>query len=104
MVTDHILVCFDLSVRGEAGNHGIVDVANLIELFLPILKPSEAGDSTSPKSQKEACDAYEEEMIDRTRPAVLRSRQACLDAHNYAAINDNSPLVARRATFVPEAA
>lgn len=90
------------SVRGEAGNHGIVDVANLLELLLPILKPPEAAEGNSAKTQKEACDAYEEEMIDRVKPAVLRSRQACLDAHNYASIDENSPLVARRATFVSD--
>jgi hypothetical protein len=48
-------------------------------------------------SLKEAVDAYENEMIDRTYPAVLRSRKACLDANNYASVSADSPLIGRRA-------
>lgn len=36
-------------------------------------------------------------MVARTRPAVLTSRRACLDAHDYKRINESSPLVSRRA-------
>lgn len=44
-------------------------------------------------------DRYEEEMISRTGPAVLLSRKACLDAHNYAGIDERSPLIAKRAVI-----
>ena len=36
-------------------------------------------------------------MIQRTAPAVLNSRRACLDAHDYKSISEASPLVGRRA-------
>lgn len=49
-----------------------------------------------------AIDAYEEEMIQRTGPAVLTSRRACLDAHEYARINDQSPLVSKRVKITEE--
>lgn len=44
-----------------------------------------------------ACDSYEHEMIARTHAAVLLSRRACLDAHDYKRIDESSPLVSRRA-------
>ena len=50
----------------------------------------------------EAINAYESEMIRRAGPAVLNSRQACVDAHNYACINDQSPLISRRSIVTEE--
>ncbi|RDW77709.1 hypothetical protein BP6252_05762 [Coleophoma cylindrospora] len=73
--------------RGEAANHGIADVRVFLEQFVP-------GEGEALKSK---IDAYEVEMIERTRPAVLRSRKACLHAHDYASVTDQSPLIARRA-------
>lgn len=46
---------------------------------------------------KEVIDDYEEEMITRTRPAVFKSRQACIDANNFSSVNSDSPLISRRA-------
>lgn len=90
-------------VRGEAGNHGILDVANLLAQILPVfghLSDTNINRSgTAPRTLKEACDAFEEEMIERCRPAVLRSRKACYDAHDYANIDEKSPLVARRGAY-----
>lgn len=46
---------------------------------------------------KQAVDGYEVEMRERTAPAVLLSRQACLDAHDWERIKEgNSPLLATR--------
>lgn len=45
---------------------------------------------------KDAMHTYEIEMIERTELAVLASRQACLDAHDYTRLDDQSPLVRRR--------
>lgn len=46
---------------------------------------------------KEAVDGYETEMRKRTAPAVLLSRQACLDAHDWKRVQEgNSPLLAMR--------
>ena len=44
-----------------------------------------------------ACEKYETEMMKRAAPAVLASRQACLDAHNARkGIDGESPLVSKR--------
>ncbi|KAI4212454.1 MAG: hypothetical protein LQ351_004887 [Letrouitia transgressa] len=81
--------------RGEAANHGITDVAVLLSNIIPVLQDEGEG-------MKEAVDAYEAEMIARTGPAVLASRKACLDAHEYRSINDQSPLVSRRVMVTSE--
>ncbi|KAL3421350.1 FAD binding domain-containing protein [Phlyctema vagabunda] len=81
--------------RGEAANHGIADIRVLLEQILP-----ENQTSDKPFILRDQVDKYESEMIERTNPAVLRSRQACLDAHNYPAVTNQSPLIARRVIVV----
>ena len=44
-----------------------------------------------------ALDRYEDGVVARTRPAVLASRQACYDAHQWGRISPQSPLLSRRA-------
>ena len=75
--------------RGEAMNHGIVDVGDLMDQ-LTLWKQRK-------KTMKEALDTYEDTMRGRASSAVLLSRQACLDAHNFPAIKEGSPLLAKRA-------
>lgn len=76
--------------RGEAANHGVMDVKILVRELVPALH---AGDG---RAVADALRRYREEMTTRTRPAVLNSRQACLDAHVYSRINEDSPLIKRR--------
>lgn len=75
--------------RGEAGNHGILDAWHLLRQ----IKAVYAGD----KTRAEAVDAYEKEMKERAMPAVLLSRQACLDAHDFHGLNENSAVLKKRA-------
>ena len=75
--------------RGEGANHAIVDVLDFVELVLPHL-------STSGGHLRLALDKYEDTVIARARPAVLASRQACLDAHEWGSISGDSPLLSRR--------
>jgi 2-polyprenyl-6-methoxyphenol hydroxylase-like FAD-dependent oxidoreductase len=74
--------------RGEAANHGITDARllhdQLIEVFIGNI------------SQVNAIEKYETEMGDRTSWAVLMSRQACLDAHDFKNLNKESAILARR--------
>lgn len=74
--------------RGEAANHGITDARllhdQLIEVFMGNI------------AQVNAIEKYETEMRDRTSWAVLMSRQACLDAHNFKNLNKESAILARR--------
>lgn len=85
--------------RGEAANHGIMDVESLLSAILPALKTNDGGLG---ECLREACKTYTKGMVERTAPAVLKSRQACLDAHVYERINDDSPLIQRRAAAVQE--
>lgn len=79
--------------RGEGANHAIVDVLDFVELVLPQL----TGDGAGTDDVRAALDRYEDRVVARTRPAVLASRQACLDAHDWQRINPQSPLLSRRA-------
>ncbi|APA14382.1 hypothetical protein SS1G_11784 [Sclerotinia sclerotiorum 1980 UF-70] len=80
--------------RGEGANHGILDAALLIDQ----LKKVKSGEIT----QKEAIAAYEAEMRPRTHEAVLKSRQAALDAHDWEVLTENSPIIGGR--FAPKTA
>lgn len=45
---------------------------------------------------QEALNVHEEELRERSRPAVLASRKACLDAHRYfECVAERSPLLTR---------
>ncbi|KAI4098138.1 MAG: hypothetical protein L6R37_006649 [Teloschistes peruensis] len=89
--------------RGEAYNHGVADISGLLSHILSVYSPpaSTPAAETRPSLQQ-AIDAYEAEMIKRTGPAVLTSRRACLDAHEYSRISDQSPLVSRRVMIAQE--
>lgn len=75
--------------RGEAGNHGMLDGFHLLQALKSIY--------TEGKSQKEAIGQFEQEMRARTARAVLLSRQACLDAHDWSRLNENSAVLTKRA-------
>ena len=79
--------------RGEGANHAIVDVDILLKQLKPLPETEGGLDHEEVKS---AVGRYEAEMIERTELAVLASRQACLDAHDWSRLNDKSPLVRRR--------
>ena len=68
-----------------------MDVSVLLSHILPVLK-----ESSPSTTMKDSILAYEEAMIARTRPAVLASRRAAMDAHDYKRIDENSPLVSKR--------
>ncbi len=48
-------------------------------------------------SQAAALDEFDRQVGVRTRDGVLLSRQACLDAHDFHALRNDSPLVSKRA-------
>lgn len=79
--------------RGEGANHAVVDAGRLIDLLKPLY---EADEPIKNDVMKAAMQEYEEEMVERTALAVLASRQACMDAHDFKRLNDQSPLVRRR--------
>ncbi|PUU74557.1 hypothetical protein B9Z19DRAFT_432831 [Tuber borchii] len=81
--------------RGEGANHSLMDAANLAEALKAVCDGK--------LSLKEAVDSYESEVRKRTAPAVLLSRQACLDAHDWSKIKSGSAAVlAKRAVALKE--
>lgn len=88
--------------RGEAANHGIADVHLLVSQVMSVV--GKLVDGGQDERVPQACKAYTVKMVERTAPAVLLSRQACLDAHEYGRINDDSPLIQKRAAVRSESA
>lgn len=80
--------------RGEGANHAIVDVLGLKEKVL--LQAVESNCDT----RKHDLRGFGEDLVARTRPAVLASRKACLDAHDWQALTPDSPLLSRRQMIV----
>ncbi|KAF4331781.1 zeaxanthin epoxidase chloroplastic [Fusarium beomiforme] len=78
--------------RGEGANHVIFDVKDFVERVFPVLQDD--GDLRFTLNE------YERAVITRTRPAVLSSRRACLDAHNWKRINKQSPLLTKRMPYI----
>ncbi|SPQ26252.1 57e1c60d-fe88-4d64-b93a-0dd28c76ff4e [Thermothielavioides terrestris] len=89
--------------RGEGANHAILDVLDLAELVIEpqLLRtgehPTATSDDGGDDPLRTALDRYEDRAVARARPAVLASRQACLDAHRWSRITEASPLLSRRA-------
>lgn len=82
--------------RGSGANHAIVDVSVLLEQIKPLYQELGLQVSKVDKGFRDATERYEDEVIARTEIEVLASRQACMDAHDYMSINENSPLVRER--------
>ncbi|KAF1962095.1 FAD binding domain-containing protein [Byssothecium circinans] len=76
--------------RGEGANHVIVDVLELKEKLLPQIADPHSG------NLHEVLPSFLDGVIARTLPAVLASRQACLDAHDYHGLTPKSPLLTKR--------
>ncbi|RAL00804.1 FAD-dependent oxidoreductase [Aspergillus ibericus CBS 121593] len=77
--------------RGEGANNAIVDVHDLTKRV-----DMRSLGSITPEALRESLDAYENDVYTRAEPSVINSRQACLDAHNFEAILNDSPLVSAR--------
>ncbi|KAM0265650.1 hypothetical protein ACHAQJ_000084 [Trichoderma viride] len=100
--------------RGEGANHAIVDVLDFATHVVPQLTPDRASGSNAgsqqhtiqsqdqdfPQALRQALDAYEDAIVSRTRPGVLASRRACLDAHAFSRVFGEgagvSPLLSKR--------
>ena len=74
--------------RGEAANHGLLDAYYLSKALTEV--------NQGKSSLQSAVAGYEREMRERTSRAVLLSRQACLDAHDWDGLNENSAVLKRR--------
>ena len=74
--------------RGEGANHGVLDAALIVDQLVEI--------NTGRRTKSEGLKVYEDELYSRAPDAVLRSRQAALDAHIFEAIIEGSPLVGPR--------
>ncbi|KAK0615329.1 hypothetical protein B0T17DRAFT_511099 [Bombardia bombarda] len=90
--------------RGEGANHALVDVLHFIEQITPELlkkitcadKATTDGESETSTDLRLAIDKYEDVVTKRAHPAVLASRRACMDAHQWTRFGVGSPLLSRR--------
>lgn len=83
--------------RGEGANHAIVDVLDFKEKVLPAMEQNTSRDLLAHALQE-----FESGVIKRTGPAVQASRQACLDAHDWASLSPTSPLLTRRQMWLAQ--
>ncbi|VUC22934.1 unnamed protein product [Clonostachys rosea] len=74
--------------RGEAANFGITDAADISEAIVAFMKEG--------ASQADAIGSYETKLRERSQAGVLRSRQACMDAHDFESLTEKSPLLFNR--------
>lgn len=103
--------CYFILDRGEGANHAIVDVLDFATHVVPMLAPCSlqhthqgAAQAQDPaQALRQALDGYEDAVVSRSRPGVLASRRACLDAHAFsrlfgegAATGGISPLLSKR--------
>ncbi|KAH0331257.1 FAD/NAD(P)-binding domain-containing protein, partial [Aureobasidium melanogenum] len=73
--------------RGEAANHGILDVHDLWKTLKLVYRNG--------GNMRDAIRGYGERMMTRATDAILKSRVACEDAHGDS-VDENSPLVTER--------
>ena len=76
------------SVLGAGANHAIIDVLELKQMVLSKLP--------STTSLRLNIQKYQQSMAARTLPTVLASRQACLEAHDWANLTSKSHLLSAR--------
>ncbi|KAK3312333.1 FAD binding domain-containing protein [Apodospora peruviana] len=79
--------------RGEGANHAILDVLDFATSCASYLSKL---DQPPSRHRDDALERYGHQVIERVRPAVLASRQACMDAHDWKSIGPDSPLLSRR--------
>lgn len=82
----------DCAVRGEGGNNAVVDAHDFAKRVGHLLKQKDVPFDDIAAGLRQ----YDEDILVRGRASVIDSRQACLDAHDYANLTEQSPLVARR--------
>jgi 2-polyprenyl-6-methoxyphenol hydroxylase-like FAD-dependent oxidoreductase len=80
------------AVLGAGANHAIVDVLELKRMILSNFGPS--------ISKRTDVEAYQRSIATRTLPTVLASRQACLEAHDWANLTSTSQLLSARQMVV----
>jgi hypothetical protein len=84
------------TVRGEGGNNAVADAHDFVKRVGPLLKPGAPGQEVLRSTIEQALRDYDQDVLARGHPCVVNARQACLDAHDFPRITDESPLVSRR--------
>ena len=79
--------------RGEGANHAIYDIYEFSMRVTSHL-------TENLPELRMALDDFEDIVANRTRPAVMASRRACLDAHNWTRVTKESPLFLKREPWV----
>ncbi|OBZ69051.1 Zeaxanthin epoxidase, chloroplastic [Grifola frondosa] len=78
--------------RGDGANQGILDALELVQC----LEQASVQGRLDKESICQALRSFEAQMCPRARAAVLASRQACLDAHDWNRLAADSPVLSNR--------
>ncbi|KAH8688838.1 FAD binding domain protein [Talaromyces proteolyticus] len=79
--------------RGEGGNNAVTDASDFAKHLGPLITSSE---KIPWSAFSQALTAYDQDVFTRGQVCVVNARRACLDAHDFASVTADSPLVSRR--------
>lgn len=71
--------------RGEAANHGMYDAA-LLTRELNLWRDGK-------KNMPQALEDYQVQVVERAHGAVLQSREACVDSHDFNKLSPDNPIL-----------
>ncbi|EED13599.1 FAD binding domain protein [Talaromyces stipitatus ATCC 10500] len=82
--------------RGEGGNNATTDAYDFVKRIGPLIEEKNQHREVPWEKFKQALDEYDRDVLTRGRLCVINARQACLDAHDFSLVTEDSPLVSRR--------
>jgi hypothetical protein len=83
-------------VRGEGGNSAVTDAYDFANRVGSLIDPASPDQGAAWEKIKPALEAYDQDVFKRGQPCVVNARRACLDAHDFSLVTEDSPLVSRR--------
>lgn len=85
-----------LIVRGEGGNNAVTDAYDFAKRIGPLIEQKNQQQEVLWERFNQALDEYDHDVLTRGQPCVTNARRACLDAHDFSLVTEDSPLVSRR--------
>ncbi|EEA19340.1 hypothetical protein TMatcc_009474 [Talaromyces marneffei ATCC 18224] len=82
--------------RGEGGNNAVTDAYDFAKRIGPLIEQKNQQQEVLWERFNQALDEYDHDVLTRGQPCVTNARRACLDAHDFSLVTEDSPLVSRR--------
>lgn len=83
-------------VRGEGGNSAVTDAYDFARRIGPLIEQKNQHQEVPWEKFNRALHEYDQDVLRRGQACVTNARRACLDAHDFALVTEESPLVSRR--------